>query len=268
MPVTATNETARLAALRRLQVLDTPPEPSFDRLVEIARSVFGVPIALVSLIDSDRQWFKAKCGLAVSETHRDLAFCNYTILHDTVLAVPDARRDPTFANNPLVTGEPHIRFYAGAPLITAPGIRLGSLCVIDTKPREFDAADARVLAGLAKIAVDEIWLRDLLRGDIPHPQIRQDDFSGGSLDLGEASILTGAQVRAARALLDWSISQLSSASGVSQNTIKRVEAEGGNLSVRPSTVEALTRTFSDNGVAFTGRNRAAAGVCFAQNNPG
>lgn len=98
MPVIAANETARLAALHGLQLLDTPPDPSFDRLIDVARSVFGVPIALISLIDSDRQWFKAKCGLAASETHRDLAFSKYTILHDTVLSVPDARRDPTFAN--------------------------------------------------------------------------------------------------------------------------------------------------------------------------
>ncbi len=259
MPVIAANETARLSALHRLQVLDTPPEPAFDRIVEIARSVFDVPIALISLIDSERQWFKAKCGLAVSETHRDLAFCSYTILHDTVLVVPDATRDPAFAKNPLVTGEPHIRFYAGAPLITEPGIRLGSLCIIDRRPRRFDESDARTLAGLAQVTVGELWLNDLLQGNAPHQHVQQGGLPAASLDLSEKPILNGAQVRAARGLLNWSIGELALASGVSPNTIKRLEGDDG-LSVRGSTIDAVRRALLKKGVYCIGHTSTTAGV--------
>ncbi|MDT0188618.1 GAF domain-containing protein, partial [Microbacterium sp. ARD31] len=125
------HESRRLAALHRLQLLDTPPDPAFERIAQLAQTLFDVPIALISLLDEDRQWFKARCGLDVPGTPREQAFCNYTILHDSVFVVPDARSHADFALNPLVTGEPFIRFYAGAPLVVAPEIRLGSLCIID-----------------------------------------------------------------------------------------------------------------------------------------
>lgn len=121
------NEAARLAYLRSLQVLDTEPEEACDDLVRIAAEVCGTPIALISLIDEARQWFKSKIGIDAKETEREIAFCSHTILQHDVMVVEDATADPRFADNPLVTGDPHIRFYAGAPLETEHGLRLGTL---------------------------------------------------------------------------------------------------------------------------------------------
>ena len=254
------NEAARLEALHRLQILGSPAEPAFDRITQLARALFGVPIALVSLIDAERQWFKAKCGLEISGTPRDQALCHYTILHDTVFVVPDARANPTFASNPLVTGEPHIRFYAGAPLTIAPGIRLGSLCIIDTKPRVFEDADRRRLAGLAQLVVGEIWLRDLMQGGGPQSASERTGLPTASLDFDIERFLSGPQVRAARGLLDWSIAQLAVAAGVSPNTIKRLEAENDKLTVRTSTVAAVRKALNKQGVIFTGHDASTAGV--------
>ena len=260
MALPVMNEGARLAALHRLELLGTPAEPAFDRITQLARTLFQVPIALVSLIDEDQQWFKAKCGIDVARTPRDQAFCHYTILHDSVFVVPDAKANPTFAANPLVTGKPHIRFYAGAPLTIAPGIRLGSLCIIDTEPRVFDAADVRRLAGLAQVLIGEIWLRDQTQVAAPHSAFEQTGLPLAQLDFGIKPFLTGAQVRAARGLLDWSIGQLSSAAGVSPNTIKRLEAGNDKLTVRGSTVTAVREAFELNGIVFIGHDMTSAGV--------
>ena len=130
-----TVEIERLAALDQLQVLDTASEPLFDSLTELAARAFDAPIALISLVDASRQWFKACIGLDADQTAREISFCRHTILDDAVFVVLDAHQDARFAKNPLVTGAPFIRFYAGAPLITPQGHRLGSLCVIDTAPR-------------------------------------------------------------------------------------------------------------------------------------
>lgn len=145
------NETERLAALRDLNILDTAPETQFDAICRTAQVLFNTPIALVSLMDEDRQWFKARCGLNDDGTSRDVAFCNYTILADEVLVVEDAGEDARFRMNPLVTGEPRIRFYAGAPLILRSGIRVGSLCIINTKPRRFSTDQADQLRDLAEV---------------------------------------------------------------------------------------------------------------------
>ena len=123
-------EASRLAKLMDLDVLDSAPEPLFDRYVTLAAEIFGVPVALISLVDADRQWFKARVGLAAQETSRGIAFCDHAIRSDETFVVLDAAADPRFRNNPLVTEAPHIRFYAGAPL-TVMGHRLGTLCVID-----------------------------------------------------------------------------------------------------------------------------------------
>ncbi|KAA0582025.1 response regulator [Azospirillum sp. B21] len=153
------DEERRLAVLESYCVLDTPAESGFDNITRLARHFFGTRIALVSLIDRNRQWFKSRIGLGVEETHRDLAFCAHAILDDGVLVVPDATKDPRFAGNPLVTGEPNIRFYAGAPLV-ADGHKLGTLCVIDDAPRGgFDAREAETLTQLARLVVDELELR-------------------------------------------------------------------------------------------------------------
>ena len=153
------NEEQRLAELRRYAVLDTPPEKAFDNITELAARIFKVPISTVTLIDEDRQWFKSCFGLETREVGRNIAFCAHAILRDEVMVVPDAREDARFAENPLVTGAPHICFYAGAPLRTASGLNLGTLCVIDTEPRKLTAGDLATLAGLATLVVDEIQLR-------------------------------------------------------------------------------------------------------------
>jgi PAS domain S-box-containing protein len=153
------NEQERLEELRRYSLLDTPPEIAFDNITHLAAHIFQAPIAAVTLIDAERQWFKSCVGLETREVGRNFAFCAYAILGEDVMIVPDARVDPRFAENPLVTGAPYIRFYAGAPLRTRNGLNLGTLTVSDTKPRTMTKARAATLAGLASLVVDEIQLR-------------------------------------------------------------------------------------------------------------
>lgn len=129
------NEDKRLEALYRLRILDTASEPQFDDLTVLAAAVTSCPIAVVSLVDVNRQWFKARCGLDATETERSVAFCAHAIMSNGIMEVPDAREDPRFATNPLVVGEPKIAFYAGMPLTSAEGLCYGTLCVIDTKPK-------------------------------------------------------------------------------------------------------------------------------------
>lgn len=150
------DEAFRLAALTAYNVLDTPPEERFDRVTRMAARLFNVPIALVSLIDDNRQWFKSCVGLDAKETPRNISFCGHAILDDRVFVVRDTFEDPRFADNPLVTGAPHIRFYAGCPLRAVTGERLGTLCVIDSKPREFTADDVGALQDLAAIVEREL----------------------------------------------------------------------------------------------------------------
>ncbi len=145
------DEPARLQALHDLEVLDTDPEPRFDRYTDLASATFDVPIALITLIDEDRQWFKSRHGIDIAETHRDMAVCAYTILGEDVFQVPDALADPRFADNPMVASGARVRFYAGAPLTLSNGTRAGTLCVGDRRPRVLDddqVAELRRLAGL------------------------------------------------------------------------------------------------------------------------
>lgn len=150
------DEARRLQSLRALNVLDTPAEERFDRLTRVAKRAFGVPIALVSLVDQDRQWFKSCQGLDASETARDISFCGHAILGDHVFVVADAACDPRFHDNPLVVGGPRIRFYAGCPLSAPDGSKLGTLCIIDTEPREFDQTDCELLSDIAHMAEREL----------------------------------------------------------------------------------------------------------------
>ncbi|HDY7462651.1 TPA: sensor domain-containing diguanylate cyclase [Vibrio vulnificus] len=150
------NEPQRIADLHSLNILDTAAEERFDRITRIARRLFDVPIALVSLVDEDRQWFKSCFGLDVSETPRDISFCGHAILGADTLIVEDASQDARFADNPLVTGEPHIRFYAGVPLMFEHSSCLGTLCIIDTKPRTLNEEERLDLIDLAKMAEREL----------------------------------------------------------------------------------------------------------------
>jgi diguanylate cyclase (GGDEF)-like protein len=158
------NEVARLAALGRYGILDTPAEQSFDDIVTVAAALCHVPIALISLVDEHRQWFKASSGLAgPAEIPRTVAFCAHAILEpDRILEVSDARLDPRFATNPLVLGDPHIRFYAGVPLVSPEGQAVGTLCVIDRVPRQLTAAKQNALASLARQVVAQLELRHLV----------------------------------------------------------------------------------------------------------
>jgi two-component sensor histidine kinase len=154
------DEPQRLIALKRYDLLDTPPEQAFDRIARLAAGVLGMPISLITLIDATRQWFKSRHGLDVPWTRREVAFCSYTILNTEPLVVVDAAADDRFADNPLVSEDPNIRFYAGAPLVTPDGHVLGTLCVIDRSPHpEFSNEQQRLLQDLAELVMTEIEAR-------------------------------------------------------------------------------------------------------------
>jgi sigma-B regulation protein RsbU (phosphoserine phosphatase) len=157
-PVLPENEKERLASLHALELLDSPKEERFDRIVSLTKAVMGVPIAYIALIDSDRQWFKSKVGMcdALSETSRDESFCGHAILQDTPLVVEDALKDPRFFDNPMVTSEPFVRFYAGYPLQSQAGHNIATLCVVDTSPRNFSEDDMDRFAHLAAMAEREL----------------------------------------------------------------------------------------------------------------
>ena len=158
-PPVPKNEARRLKVLWQYEVLDTVPEEVFDDLTELAARICEAPIALISLVDEKRQWFKSKIGTTVSETSRDISFCAYAITRQDLFIVPDATLDPRFADNPLVTSDPKIRFYAGAPLVTPDGYALGTLCVIDKVPRELGPDQKQALRILARHVVSQLELR-------------------------------------------------------------------------------------------------------------
>ncbi len=150
------NEQERVAKLLSYRVLDTQAEATYDDLTSLAAYICETETALISLVDVSRQWFKSRQGLAISETPRDFAFCAHTILQAEVMVVTDAAKDPRFARNPLVMGDPHIRFYAGAPLITTEGYALGTICVLDSKPRQLKPEQITALAALARQVVSQL----------------------------------------------------------------------------------------------------------------
>lgn len=159
------DEGQRLIELRSLGLLDTPPEERFDRITRMAQRLLDVPIALVSLVDEDRQWFKSRQGLEATETSRSVSFCAHALESDEVLLVEDALHDDRFADNPLVTDDPNIRFYAGAPISGPGGSVLGTLCVIDRQPRQLSSDDRRTLEDLAEMIEDEIAFTRLAIAD-------------------------------------------------------------------------------------------------------
>ena len=161
-PVPA-NEAERLRTLRSYRILDTKPEERFDELTRLAALICGVPISLISLIDADRQWFKSRFGLDVQETPRAQAFCTHAIMQPEMFVIPDASQDERFAHNPLVTGDPHIRFYAGAPLAARDGHLLGTLCVIDREPHTLTPGQTEALKILSRLVIANVELQNDLR---------------------------------------------------------------------------------------------------------
>jgi signal transduction histidine kinase len=169
--LTAADERARLSSLHRLDILDTPREQRFDDIVEIASHICGTPIAIVNLVDEDRQWGKAHVGVDDSEAPREDSFCARAIEStDEVFVVPDTLRDSRFAHNPMVQGDPHLRFYAGAPIVDREGHKLGSVCVADRRPRELSPGQLSALQALARQAMDQMELRLALNAELEHVQ--------------------------------------------------------------------------------------------------
>jgi len=155
-PTDLSDEHQRLESLQALQILDSPREERFDRITRLAAQIFNAPVASLGFIDSQRLWFKSTQGMYLREASREVSFCSFTITSSQALIVPDARRDPRFSDNPTVTGEPHLRFYAGYPIHAPDMARVGSLCVVDYRPRAFTEEDTRTLADLAS------WAEQLL----------------------------------------------------------------------------------------------------------
>jgi len=155
-PTLPIDETQRLMSLHSLRLLDTPEEDRYDRITRMAKRLFDVEICLVSLVDTDRQWFKSKAGLDACETGRDISFCGHAILHEEVFIIEDAAADERFADNPLVTGPPHIRFYAGYPITGPNGYRIGTLCIIDPLPRQLSTDEVHTLEDLGGMVEDEL----------------------------------------------------------------------------------------------------------------
>ena len=175
------NEAARLRTLRSYKILDTKPEERFDELTRLAALICGVPISLISLIDADRQWFKSRFGLDVQETPRAHAFCTHAIMQPEMFVVPDASQDERFAHNPLVTGDAHIRFYAGAPLAARDGHLLGTLCVIDREPHTLTPAQTDALKILGRLVIANVELQSDLR-ELKDALAARDEAEGPSGD--------------------------------------------------------------------------------------
>ncbi len=159
------DEAARLQALQQLGLLDSPPEERFDRYTRIARRVFQSPFAMVTLIDQERQWFKSRQGVPFEESPRDVSFCAHAILNDDIMVIEDTLEDNRFKDNPIVTADNGIRFYAGCPVKSDKGYRLGTLCIADTSPREFTEADKELLRDLASLVEEEFSIQSIATVD-------------------------------------------------------------------------------------------------------
>ncbi|MHB1514573.1 MAG: putative bifunctional diguanylate cyclase/phosphodiesterase [Acidiferrobacteraceae bacterium] len=205
MPAVLPRERERLAALRRLNVLDTAPEERFDRFTRIAKQLFDVPASLISLIDADRQWFKSRQGVSVCETPRDISFCAHAITQGGLMIVPDTHLDPRFSDNPLVTHEPLVRFYAGRTLEDEDGNRLGTFCVLDTRPRQLDAAGQQALNDLAACVERELGVvqslyqsHTLLKDQEVHLRAILDNVAGVILTLDAGGTVESINPRVAQ----------------------------------------------------------------------
>jgi len=198
------DEAKRLEALRRLKILDTSPEERFDRLTRLAQNLLGVPIALVSLVDAERQWFKSRQGLDASETPRDISFCGHAILGRDPFVISDATKDPRFADNPLVASAPDIRFYAGVPLRLSSGEAMGTLCVIDRVPRQLDARQTQILLDLGVLVsreLEAVTLEEALAKSA-HNESKYQGILDETTDLIQSVDAQGRLVYANKAMLD------------------------------------------------------------------
>ena len=150
------NESDRITSLKKLKILDTPPEERFDRITKLATRVFSVPISTITLVDANREWFKSVCGLDATEGDRAVSFCGHALLEDEILIIPDAKKDPRFSDNPMVVGEPFIRFYAGAPIFSADGARIGTFCIKGHDPREFSDDEKETLKEMIREVIEDV----------------------------------------------------------------------------------------------------------------
>jgi GAF domain-containing protein len=182
-------EVERLDTLNSFGVLDTAPESVFDDIVTLARQICDAPMAAVSLVDHDRQWFKARAGFEIQETPREIAFCSHAILGAEILEVPDAGADERFASNPLVTDDPGIRFYAGAPLLTEDGLAVGTVCVLDREPRQLSDDQKGALAALSRQAVAQLDARRASRRAEGGPLRPAGFSSGATVRVGSRSLV-------------------------------------------------------------------------------
>ncbi|MGC1481776.1 MAG: adenylate/guanylate cyclase domain-containing protein [Chthoniobacterales bacterium] len=188
------NEDARLRALKNLRILDTPPEDRFDQIVGLAARVFDVPISYISMVDMNRQWFKSKHGIDMVETPRDISFCGHAILQNDPLIVPDLTYDARFSASPLVTGIPHARFYAGMPVSVSDGVNVGTLCVLDTRPRSLSDGQVRILRDMGNLVEQQLQLIDTI--ELQQESIRlKEELIESQRDLAEEKEKTDALLR-------------------------------------------------------------------------
>ncbi len=232
------NEAQRLETLRGYDVLDTPPESAFDDLTLLAMQICQVPISIISLVDENRQWFKSKIGVSTTETSRDFAFCPYAILNpDDLFEVCDTKLDPRFADSPRVTGAPHIRFYAGAPLVTPEGLALGTLCVIDRVPRELSAEQKIALRALSRTVIAQLELRRTLAA---HRRAEQ------QLQSLNASLEQKVEARTAELRREMEVRRESEQQ-------YRTLADSGRVLIWASGTDKLCNYFNKSWLEFTGR---------------
>lgn len=245
---TPSNEAERLQALRRLKILDGGLPAGMDRICCVAQDLFQVPFVLMVFLDESLAWIKKGSQPGLSEAPRSLSFCNYTIMHDEVFVVNDARADRRFTEHPYVMADPPLRFYAGAPFITEPGIRIGSICLVDHVPRDFTPKQMNLLASLARLAVDELWLHHLQQAGLAAPEPHAQRASG--LDFRIEPTMTAAQVRAGRGMVNWSVRELAEMAGIAPMTVKRLEAKDGALGVSDESAKAVRAALEQAGVEF------------------
>jgi hypothetical protein len=211
-------------------------------------------------LDEDVAWIKNGTEPGLVEAPRNLSFCNYTVMQDEVFVVPDTHADRRFVTHPYVTADSPLRFYAGAPFLTEPGIRIGSICVVDHVPRDFTPRQMGLLSSLARVAVDELWLHQLEKAGRTPETDPLPPITHPWLDFRYEPPITGRQVRAARGLINWSVRELSEAASVSPMTVKRIEASDGMLPVRDQSARAVRAALEQAGVEFIFSAGAEPGV--------